>query len=497
MDVVLSKSTVAPGDSLTFRASITEGGGAPGDEHTTLQSNAGEPVTDATVRAQVTRPGSSIPDPAFDLTNNGNGTYGGVYWNKRFPGTYDLQIVATVPNPANVDSPFVRISRQSFYVTPLTTPSSVVVLGTDGVTVGDYAVVSSGDVIVNNKLSLAGPQLTVGTGVTVTNPSILAANSVGITSGAFVSADVYYNTLTGATSGTKFQGLTDFPLVWMPGFQYGEPATSASADIDVPNGTTNVTLPPGKYRDVYVEPHATLKLSGGIYHIRNLWAKTDTKVLAAAASDLRVLGGFALDNGSTIGPANSSVSAKNIVVYVGTDDAHSPFGTAVNVSPKAFVTANLYAENGTILLASGTQATGAFIGKTVVVGKSTTVSLNSAFNGVLPLFTGKYKQAVPGTAAREAMVPKEFSVDQNFPNPFNPSTQIRYGLPEDDHVTVTIHNMLGQIVATLVDEGQTAGFHEVRWDGHASGGSTVGSGVYVYRVQAGAFVQTRKMILLK
>jgi hypothetical protein len=125
------------------------------------------------------------------------------------------------------------------------------------------------------------------------------------------------------------------------------------------------------------------------------------------------------------------------------------------------------------------------------------VALNSAFNGVLPLFTGLYKPGAQGEPIGEAVVPKTFVLEQNFPNPFNPSTQIRYGLPTDSYVKVTVHNLLGQVVAVLAEEDQSAGFHEVRWDGRTTNGSAVGTGVYVYRVQAGSLVETRKMILMK
>jgi hypothetical protein len=81
---------------------------------------------------------------------------------------------------------------------------------------------------------------------------------------------------------------------------------------------------------------------------------------------------------------------------------------------------------------------------------------------------------------------------QNYPNPFNPSTTIRYGLPHRSTVQLTVFNTLGQQVATLVQGEQEAGYHEVRFD--ASG---LSSGVYFYRLSAGTYVETRKLLLLK
>ena len=94
-------------------------------------------------------------------------------------------------------------------------------------------------------------------------------------------------------------------------------------------------------------------------------------------------------------------------------------------------------------------------------------------------------------------LPIKFTLDQSYPNPFNPKTTIDYNLPENSLVTITIFDMLGREVNTLVQEFQTAGFKSVQWDGSNSMGRPVSAGVYLYQIQAGEFVQTRKMVLLK
>jgi hypothetical protein len=93
---------------------------------------------------------------------------------------------------------------------------------------------------------------------------------------------------------------------------------------------------------------------------------------------------------------------------------------------------------------------------------------------------------------QEGDVPKKFSLSQNYPNPFNPATVIRYGLPEKSHVHVEVFNLLGESVALLVDTEQDAGFHELRFDA-----LNLASGVYVYRMRAGDFVETKKLVVLK
>jgi hypothetical protein len=88
--------------------------------------------------------------------------------------------------------------------------------------------------------------------------------------------------------------------------------------------------------------------------------------------------------------------------------------------------------------------------------------------------------------------PDQTRLEQNYPNPFNPSTTIRYGLPNRSHVTLTVFNTLGQQVAQLVNAEMDAGYHEATFD--AKG---LASGVYFYRIKAGDFVQTRKLLLQK
>ncbi len=96
-----------------------------------------------------------------------------------------------------------------------------------------------------------------------------------------------------------------------------------------------------------------------------------------------------------------------------------------------------------------------------------------------------------------SQVPVEFSLEQNYPNPFNPTTTIKYGLKEQVKVSLKIYNILGQVVKTLVSGNQTAGYKQVVWDGTNEFGAKVASGVYIYRIEAGNFVKSQKMILMK
>ena len=94
-------------------------------------------------------------------------------------------------------------------------------------------------------------------------------------------------------------------------------------------------------------------------------------------------------------------------------------------------------------------------------------------------------------------LPNKFMVRQNYPNPFNPITTIRYELPEDSFVGVTIYDMLGNVVYNLVNTNQSSGYKSVQWNATNNQGEPVSAGVYLYKIKAGDFVDTKKMILLK
>ena len=92
----------------------------------------------------------------------------------------------------------------------------------------------------------------------------------------------------------------------------------------------------------------------------------------------------------------------------------------------------------------------------------------------------------------EDLQPSAFALSQNYPNPFNPTTTIGYDVPKRSLVTVVVYDILGRLVETLVDEEKQPGHYEATFN--ASG---LPSGVYFYRLQAGSFIESRKLVLLK
>ena len=102
-----------------------------------------------------------------------------------------------------------------------------------------------------------------------------------------------------------------------------------------------------------------------------------------------------------------------------------------------------------------------------------------------------------GIENKRQNLPKGFLLEQNFPNPFNPFTTLRYDLPENAFAKITIHDMMGGEVKTLANSLQAAGYKSIQWNATNNLGQPVSGGIYLYSIEAGDFRQTKKMILLK
>jgi len=92
----------------------------------------------------------------------------------------------------------------------------------------------------------------------------------------------------------------------------------------------------------------------------------------------------------------------------------------------------------------------------------------------------------------EPLIPKQFKLENNFPNPFNPTTTIEYSIPEDSDVTISIYDLNGQLIQSLVDDNKTAGVHKTIWNA-----TNISSGIYFYKIRADHFTAVKKCILIK
>ena len=183
-------------------------------------------------------------------------------------------------------------------------------------------------------------------------------------------------------------------------------------------------------------------------------------------------------NSSAVALAITSVTSSNPVFTVTPTTAT----VAAGGSQKFYIT---FAPT-----ASGTQN-----GKIVFAGNTAEIqdTISVTGNGILV-----------SVGSLENVIPKAYQLHENYPNPFNPSTTIQYDLPKQSVVIVKIYSVLGQEVATLVNDNQAAGYHRTVWMGKDDGGKLVSSGVYIVRMFAkgngggnDSFTQVKKMLLLK
>ena len=94
-------------------------------------------------------------------------------------------------------------------------------------------------------------------------------------------------------------------------------------------------------------------------------------------------------------------------------------------------------------------------------------------------------------------IPVRFALQQNFPNPFNPSTEIRFDLPENDNVILEVYNMMGQKIKTLASGNMSPGYHSIIWNGTNDAGAKVATGMYFYSINTSNFQSIKKMLFLK
>lgn len=265
----------------------------------------------------------------------------------------------------------------------LVSPYSV--LATHSLWLEQNSTVYSGDMGVNDAGSPpflnSDVELTIGIGTTV-SPSSVKAHRIKVKDGAVISADVYYNELenNGTITGNLHTPLI-LPLVSaLPVFKTAIPGTT---NITIPQDG-NQTLTPGSYGELLVRKNGTLILTGGEYHFDSFNTGDNARIVFQTASEVRIAQKFDSDQGSYIGPEDTtSLSADKIVFYVAGTNGSS--GT-LSATPKATqigiantVKANFYVPNGTLWIRQNSQVTGAFIGKDVDAGIGVKVWHKSAF----------------------------------------------------------------------------------------------------------------------
>jgi Zn-dependent metalloprotease len=244
------------------------------------------------------------------------------------------------------------------------------------------------------------------------------------------------------------------------------------------------TVPTGER--LYKVHISTSSLDSGYYNVLNDLARFTTigplVVDSYTFTSTVIPGAYSL--GLNLRNNGSVTTAVNIQASVATSDTNVQ---GITGNPRSF---------GNIAAGQTAQSLGgySFFIQNLPPGIDASVKI---FSDGYYLWSDSFSIVLTGIAEHETNIPLEFALKQNYPNPFNPSTAIEFDLPEAAEVKLTIYNTLGQEVATLVSENLTPGEYNLQWNGKDALGNPLSSGVYFYRLTAGSFTQTRKMILMK
>ncbi|MCC7430206.1 choice-of-anchor D domain-containing protein [bacterium] len=270
------------------------------------------------------------------------------------------------------------------------------------------------------------------------------------------------------------------------GLTFSNPAFTTTSTVTfpitvVPNGSATISLT--------CSPTATGNLSGNVQIANNSAVNPLTVNLSAVGTAPVIVTANTLDFGNVLVGAPGStkllvihntgtglltVSAMNFSTSVFSSIFPTPFNVAPGDSVGIPITA-LFSADSSITGSVDLVNTSATSPKTV----------NLAANFVLSAWDGSNA------------IPTVFSLENNFPNPFNPTTTLRFALPEKAFTKLVVYNVLGQAIKTIVSEQLPAGYHSFKWNGTDENGKQVSSGIYFYRIVANNFVQTKKMTFLK
>ncbi|MGH3370547.1 MAG: HYR domain-containing protein, partial [Nocardioidaceae bacterium] len=256
-----------------------------------------------------------------------------------------------------------------------------VVLATEWAKIETAARVETGNVGVYDASAgipnTGGIEVAVATSALLTGGPQIAAHSVSLANDVHAGDVFRVDKLVASPSATYTEKIGYVPLFFggMPAF----PSYTASGPNRNLSGVQ--TLAAGNYGTVSTGPNAVVTLSGGVYRMRSLELKPGAKLHISAASELRVAGRVLVASGTTVGPAPASgLSAKDLVIYSSAVDGppNKP-ADAIQFGSMAVIAANAYAPNGTVSVGTYTSATGAFVGKRVVVASNAVVNRDSAF----------------------------------------------------------------------------------------------------------------------
>ncbi len=296
---------------------------------------------------------------------------------------------------------------------------------------------------------------------------------------------------SGTITGTKTIG--SVPSQPLPSLSY----SAGGANKTVPN-SGSLTLAPGSYGIVTINSGGKLKLTSGDYYMNEL-RNSSTAIHGVIEIDLssgmpitiNVVTNLQFGHEIEIRLLPNGEADSKLVTF------NTKQTTSANWGREAFMLGTFNAPNAIVTLVKNTQLRGTICAKEIVVSNDC-LFLHHDSPGTLPGPGSLPKAAGEVFAEESENAPvNSYELAQNFPNPFNPETSIRFALPEAGSVTLTIYNLNGQVVRRLVDSAMNTGRYSIIWNGTNDHGVPVASGVYVYVLKAGEFSAHKKLVLMK
>ncbi len=272
------------------------------------------------------------------------------------------------------------------------------------------------------------------------------------------------------------------PLV-LPTFSFAAGNTA----VTIPKRGT-LSLPPGAYGEVSVKEHGTLFLRSGEYFLDELDVDKGAVIsidVSHGPVSVNVVSKLAFDEEIEIVITPSGQAATHQVSFVTLQRK------IVDIGECALILGWIYAPNAEVHFNEDCRFKGAVVANAVTVDEGA-VFVPHSFAANLT----KPAPSVEAVASDQSSV-TSYQLQQNYPNPFNPTTTIRFDLKEAGDVRLSIYNLQGQEVRTLITSEMPAGPHAINWDGKDQRGQAVPSGMYFYKLRVNGFEQTKKMILTK
>ena len=333
-----------------------------------------------------------------------------------------------------------------------------------------------------------GPKPTVQTTVnlrTTANFAVLAKSGVSA---------------TGVTSITGDVGLSPAAATYITGF-------GLIMDASATFSTSSLVLVPGKiYASDYTPPTPTM-MTTAVGDMETAYTDAagrtlpDHTELGAGNITSMILtpGLYKWGTGVLVSAAGVTISgsATDVWIFQIAQNLTVANAAIVTLSGGALPSNIFWQVAGQVTLGTTAQMKGIILCQTqIALNTGATLNGRALAQTAVTLIANTVTQPAAATAVENGIAPKEFSLLQNYPNPFNPSTRIQYSLEKAGIVSLKVYNVLGREVATLVNGRQEAGSYTVPF-GINNGTFSLSSGVYFYRLEAGSFVSTKKLILIK